>query len=69
QNDKNGGGDDDKKQDQPQQQPQQKPRSGMNEEQQKKLLNAIQAQEDKTQEKLDEKEKAKAILLKGKKNW
>ena len=41
----------------------------MNEEQQKQLLNAIQAQEDKTQEKLDEKDKKKGILIKGKKNW
>ncbi len=68
--DKNGGGDD--KKDNPQQDkqpPQQKPRSGMNEEQQKQLLNAIQAQEDKTQEKLDEKDKKKGILIKGKKNW
>ena len=46
---------------------QQPPRSGMNEEQQQQLLNAIQAQEDKTQEKLDE--KAKGVVIRGKKNW
>ena len=67
--DKNGGGGDDKNEQQDKQPPQQKPRSGMNEEQQKQLLNAIQAQEDKTQEKLDEKDKKKGILIKGKKNW
>lgn len=43
------------------------PRSGMNKEQQEQLLNAIQAQEDKTQEKLDE--KAKGVVVKGRKNW
>lgn len=41
--------------------------SGMSKEQQEQLLNAIQAQEDKTQEKLDE--KAKGVVIKGKKNW
>jgi hypothetical protein len=39
----------------------------MSEEQQQQLLNAIQAQEDKTQEKLDEKKKG--IIIRGKKNW
>ena len=67
--DKNGGGDNKNEEQQDKQPPQQKPRSGMNEEQQKQLLNAIQAQEDKTQEKLDEKDKKKGILIKGKKNW
>ena len=60
-----GGGD--KEQEQPQQPQGQKPRSGMSEEQQQQLLNAIQAQEDKTQEKLDEKKKG--IVIRGKKNW
>ena len=46
---------------------QQPPRSGMSEQQQQQLLNAIQAQEDKTQEKLDE--KAKGVIIKGRKNW
>lgn len=49
------------------QQGQQPPRSGMSEQQQQQLLNAIQAQEDKTQEKLDE--KAKGVIIKGRKNW
>ena len=62
-----GGGDDNQdKKDQPQQ-PKPQPKSGMSEEQQQQLLNAIQAQEDKTQDKLDE--KAKGIIVKGKKNW
>lgn len=50
-----------------QNQGQQPPRSGMSEQQQQQLLNAIQAQEDKTQEKLDE--KAKGVIIKGRKNW
>ena len=62
-----GGGDENQdKKDQPQQ-PKPQPKSGMSEEQQQQLLNAIQAQEDKTQDKLDE--KAKGIIVKGKKNW
>lgn len=67
-NQENKGGDNEQKE-QPQQPPQgqQKPRSGMSEEQQQQLLNAIQAQEDKTQEKLDEKKKG--IIIRGKKNW
>lgn len=62
-----GGGDEneDKKEQPPQ--PKQPPKSGMSEEQQQQLLNAIQAQEDKTQDKLDE--KAKGVIIKGKKNW
>ena len=42
-------------------------RSGMSEEQQQQLLDAIQAQEDKTQDKLDK--KAKGVIVKGRKNW
>ena len=62
----NGGGDGDQKEDEREgQQP--PPRSGMSKEQQEQLLNAIQAQEDKTQEKLDE--KAKGVVVKGRKNW
>ena len=64
--DKQGGGDQEQKE-QPQQPQGQKPKSGMSEEQQQQLLNAIQAQEDKTQEKLDEKKKG--IIIRGKKNW
>ena len=64
----NPNGNDDKDGDgKPDQQGGQPPRSGMNEEQQQQLLNAIQAQEDKTQEKLDE--KTKGIIIRGKKNW
>lgn len=44
-----------------------RPRSGMSEQQQQQLLDAIQAQEDKTQEKLDE--KAKGVVIRGRKNW
>lgn len=64
--DQQGGGDNEQKE-QPQQPQGQKPNSGMSEEQQQQLLNAIQAQEDKTQEKLDEKKKG--IIIRGKKNW
>ena len=64
--DQQGGGDQEQKE-QPQQSQGQKPKSGMSEEQQQQLLNAIQAQEDKTQEKLDEKKKG--IIIRGKKNW
>ena len=64
--DQQGGGDQEQKE-QPQQPQGQKPKNGMSEEQQQQLLNAIQAQEDKTQEKLDEKKKG--IIIRGKKNW
>ena len=64
--DQQGGGDNEQKE-QPQQPQGQKPKSGMSEEQQQQLFNAIQAQEDKTQEKLDEKKKG--IIIRGKKNW
>ena len=62
-----GNGNDDKDGDGKPDNGQQPPRSGMNQEQQQQLLNAIQAQEDKTQEKLDE--KAKGVVIRGKKNW
>ena len=65
--DQQGGGDDEQQQQQQPPQGQNKSRSGMSEEQQQQLLNAIQAQEDKTQEKLDEKKKG--IIIRGKKNW
>ena len=64
QNNQNNPNNQDDKQNQQGQQP---PRSGMSEQQQQQLLNAIQAQEDKTQEKLDE--KAKGVIIKGRKNW
>lgn len=66
-NKENQGGGDQEQKEQPQQPQGEKPRSGMSEEQQQQLLNAIQAQEDKTQEKLDEKKKG--IIIRGKKNW
>ena len=62
-----GGGDQNEDKKNQGQQPKQPPKSGMSEEQQQQLLNAIQAQEDKTQDKLDE--KAKGVIIKGKKNW
>ena len=65
---KDGGGDD-KQDEQEDKKPNEQPqnRSGMSEEQQKQLLDAIQVQEDKTQDKLDK--KAKGIIVKGRKNW
>ena len=42
-------------------------RSGMSRQQQEQLLDAIQAQEDKTQDKIDEKKKG--VIVKGRKNW
>ena len=65
-NQQGGGDENEDKKEQPQQ-PKHPPKSGMSEEQQQQLLNAIQAQEDKTQDKLDE--KAKGVIIKGKKNW
>ena len=62
-----GGGDQNQDEKEQPQQPKPQPKSGMSEEQQQQLLNAIQAQEDKTQDKLDE--KAKGVIVKGKKNW
>ena len=73
--DQNQGGEDDKEQnsggedqnDGQEQEGEAPPRSGMNDKQREQALNAIQAQEDKAQEKLDEKEKG--ILIRGRKNW
>ena len=62
-----GGGDQNQDEKEQPQQPKPQPKSGMSEEQQQQLLNAIQAQEDKTQDKLDE--KAKGVIIRGKKNW
>ena len=67
QNNQNNQNNQDNQDDKQNQQGQQPPRSGMSEQQQQQLLNAIQAQEDKTQEKLDE--KAKGVIVKGRKNW
>lgn len=66
----NGEGQDDRKDgdgDGDEQQGEGRPRSGMSQQQQEQLLDAIQAQEDKTQDKIDEKKKG--ILVKGRKNW
>lgn len=61
----NGGGNDDKQNDE--REGQAPPRSGMSDKQREQVLNAIQAQEDKTQEKLDE--EAKGVIVRGRKNW
>ena len=61
-NQQGGGDQNEDKKEQPQQ-PKQQPKSGMSEEQQQQLLDAIQAQEDKTQDKLDK--KAKGGIVKG----
>lgn len=66
----NGEGQDDRKDgdgDGDEQQGEGRPRSGMSQQQQEQLLDAIQAQEDKTQDKIDEKKKG--IVIKGRKNW
>ncbi len=59
------GGDDGQQQEQPSGQ---QPQSGMSEQQQEQILDAIQAQEDKTQEKL-EGEEVQGVLMRGAKNW
>lgn len=61
----NGGGNDNKQNDE--REGQAPPRSGMSDKQREQVLNAIQAQEDKTQEKLDE--EAKGVVVRGRKNW
>ena len=65
--DNDGQGDDDKDDKGDDSEGKGRPRSGMSEQQQQQLLDAIQAQEDKTQEKLDE--KAKGVVVRGRKNW
>jgi tetratricopeptide (TPR) repeat protein len=66
----NQSGSDDKKDDKSDSQPQggQSP-SGMTPEQREQMLDAIQAQEDKTQQKVDDADKKRGILIRGKKNW
>lgn len=56
----------DKENDQNQEQEQQQPQPEISEQEQQAMLEAIQAQEDKTQEKLKEK---KGIVIRGGKNW
>ena len=69
QNDNQSGGDD-KKDDKSDSQPQggQSP-SGMTPEQREQMLDAIEALEDKTQQKVDDADKKRGILIRGKKNW
>lgn len=45
----------------------QRQKSGMNREEQQRMLEAVQAEEDKTQDKL--KEKGTGVIVRGKKNW
>ena len=66
QNQNPNGGQDPSKQEQQQGEGQPTP-SGISPQEQEQMLDAIQAQEDKTQEKL--KEKNKGVVLRGKKNW
>lgn len=69
QNDNQSDGDDDKDSN-PDNQPEggESP-SGMTPEQREQMLDAIQAQEDKTQQKVDDADKKRGILIRGKKNW
>lgn len=66
--DQNGGNDNNSDKDEREQPEGGQSPSGMSPEQREQMLDAIQAQEDKTQEKVDG-EKKKAILIRGKKNW
>ena len=60
-------GDPDKQEQQPPQEGQQQPvPAGISEQEQQQMLDAIQAQEDRTQEKLKEKQ---GVIVRGKKNW
>lgn len=57
---------DEDRQEQQEQQGQQPVEAGISEQEQQQILDAIQAQEDKTQEKLKEKQ---GVVVRGKKNW
>lgn len=59
-------GDQGDKGDQQEQEAQPQPQDGISKQEQEQMLDAIQAQEDKTQEKLKEK---KGVIVRGKKNW
>ena len=61
------GGDEDKSENEPQQQPEGGERPQQLNSDQERMLDAIQAEEDKTQDKL--KDKKKALIIPGKKNW
>ncbi|MDE6139355.1 MAG: tetratricopeptide repeat protein [Alistipes sp.] len=65
-NDQRNGGDDRKDDDRQGEQPQPQ-KSGMSREEQQRMLEAVQAEEDKTQDKL--KEKGTGVMVRGKKNW
>jgi hypothetical protein len=61
------GGDEDKSENEPQQQPEGGERPQQLNSDQERMLDAIQAEEDKTQDKL--KDEKKALIIPGKKNW
>ena len=64
--DRNGNGGDDSERDRGGESPERQ-KSGMSREEQQRMLDAVQAEEDKTQDKL--KEKGKGVVVRGKKNW
>lgn len=64
--DRNGNGGDDGERDRGGESPERQ-KSGMSREEQQRMLDAVQAEEDKTQDKL--KEKGKGVVVRGKKNW
>ena len=66
-NEQDNGGDEDKSENEPQQQPEGGERPQQLNSDQERMLDAIQAEEDKTQDKL--KDKKKALVIPGKKNW
>lgn len=69
QNDNQSGGGDDKDEESDSQPEGGESPSGMTPEQREQMLDAIQAQEDKTQQKVDDADKKRGILIRGKKNW
>ncbi len=64
--DRNGNGGDDSERDRGGESPERQ-KSGMSREEQQRMLDAVQAEEDKTQDK--PKEKGKGVVVRGKKNW
>ena len=64
--DRNGNGGDDSERDRGGESPERQ-KSGMSREEQQRMLDAVQAEEDKTQDKL--KETGKGVVVRGKKNW
>ncbi len=64
--DRNGNGGDDSERNRGGESPERQ-KSGMSREEQQRMLDAVQAEEDKTQDKL--KEKGKGVVVRGKKNW